>query len=87
MQYKVEIKPSAHKFLKSLPSHDKQKIETKIIELSKNPRNEQVIKLTNVKPDTYRARQGYYRIKFHIHDDILVVEVIDIDHRKDIYKK
>ncbi len=87
MQYKVEIKPVALKFLKTVPQADKQKIESKITALSKNPRNDQVIKLSGKEPAQYRARQGNYRIVFSIHDATLVIEIIEIDHRKDVYKK
>lgn len=87
MQYKIEIKPRAVKFLKTIPASDKQKIESKIQDLSKNPRSDQVIKLSGKDPDQYRARQGNYRIVFSIHDETLVIEIIEIDHRKDVYKK
>lgn len=86
MQYSVELKPKAVKFLKSIPKEDKEKIERRLLELSKNPRNESVIKLAGKDPDQYRARQGDYRILFMIIDHKLVVEVIDIAHRKDAYK-
>ena len=86
MQYKIEIRPRAIKFLKTIPTTDKERIETKIKELSKNPRNESVIKIAGKDPDQYRARQGDYRILFSIIEHKLVVEVIDIAHRKDAYK-
>lgn len=86
MQYSVELKPKAVKFLKSIPKDDKERIEKRLLELSKNPRNESVIKLAGKDPEQYRARQGDYRILFVIIDHTLVVEVIDIAHRKDAYK-
>jgi mRNA interferase RelE/StbE len=87
MPYKIEIRPRALKFLKTIPSSDKERIEKKIEELSNNPRNESVIKLSGKDPEQYRARQGNYRIVFSICDLKLIVEVIEIDHRKDVYKK
>lgn len=87
MTYKIEYRPKAIKFLNSVPKSDKERIENRIKELSKNPRNEQVIKLSGVKPDQYRARQGDYRILFTICDEKLIVEVIDIKIRQDAYKK
>ncbi len=86
MQYRIEIKPKAIKFLKTLPQNDKLKIEYRINELSKNPRNDQVVKLSGKDPDQYRTRQGNYRIVFSIHDEKLIVEVIEIAHRNDAYK-
>lgn len=87
MKYKIEYRPKAIKFLNSVPKSDKERIENRIQELSSNPRNEQVIKLSGVKPDQYRARQGDYRILFTICDEKLIVEVIDIKTRQDAYKK
>lgn len=86
MQYKVELKPKATKFLKTISNDDREKIEKRLIELSKNPRNDQVIKMAG-RVDQYRVRQGDYRILFTICDDKLIVVVIDIKNRKDIYKK
>lgn len=87
MHYQVEFRPKAIKFLNSVPKSDRERIEQRIEELSKNPRNENVIKLSGVKPDQYRARQGNYRILFTICDKKLIVEVIDIKLRQDAYKK
>lgn len=84
--YKITLAKTALKFLKTVPKNDQEKIMQRIKQLSDNPRNEDVIKLTNVKPDTYRARQGNYRIIFHIFDHQLLIDVIEIDHRKDAYK-
>ena len=84
--YKVLISKHASKFLLSLPKKDQEKINEKIKQLSLNPRIEGVIKLTNVNPDTYRIRQGDYRIRFHIIDQELIVSVIEIEHRKNIYR-
>lgn len=84
--YKVRLSKQAIKFMSVIPKKDQERIAERIKELSENPRNEGVIKLTNVKPDTYRARQGDYRIRFHIYDDELIVDVIDINTRKNSYK-
>lgn len=84
--YKVRMSKQASKFLLSFPKKDQEKINDRIRQLSINPRNEGVIKLVNVDPDTYRVRQGDYRIRFHIHDQELIVDVIEIDHRKDVYR-
>lgn len=87
MPYKIEYRPKAVKFLNTVSKEDKDRIQNRISELSVNPRNEQVIKMSGVKPDQYRARQGDYRILFTICDQKLIVEVIDIKNRQDAYKK
>lgn len=86
MIYKILISKQANKFLAGIPKKDQEKITEKIHELATNPSGEGVIKLVNVSPDTYRARQGDYRIMFHIHDSELVVDVIDIAHRSAAYR-
>ena len=85
--YKVRISKQASKFILTLNKKDQEKINDRIKQQSISPRNEGVIKLTNVDPDTYRARQGDYRIIFHIIDDELIVDVIDINHRKEAYRR
>lgn len=87
MPYQIELKPKALKFLKTLPKLDNERVLERIRDLSINPRNEHVIKMSGFKQETYRARQGDYRIFFTIHDNKLVVEIIDIKNRQDAYNK
>ncbi len=86
MTYKVELKPQALKYLKNLPAPDKDKIIERLKLISENPRCEGVVKLSGKDPSQYRIRHGDYRIVYSIHDHVLVVEVIEINHRKDVYK-
>ena len=83
--YKIFIKPSAKKELKSLQQNELNKIVEKIKNLSINPRPHGAEKLSD--DDKYRVRQGNYRILYTIEDDKLIVIVIKIGHRRDIYKK
>ena len=82
--YKVLIKPSAVKDLESLPKVDCKRIAGKIRELSKDPRPYGSQKL--VGDDKYRLRQGDYRIVYQIDDGEVVVLVIGIGHRRDVYR-
>lgn len=83
-KYKIEIKKSAIKELNSIPQKDIQKIISKIRSLSSNPRPQGCTKLTN--REDYRIRVGNYRIIYSINDDILIITVIKIGHRKEIYR-
>jgi len=83
--YELKWGDQPRKFLKSLPKDEAVKIIKRVESLRENPRNENVIKMKG-KDNEYRARQGNYRIRFWIVDEALVVIVIDIDHRKDVYK-
>ena len=83
-KYKIEMKKSAVKELNSLPPKDIQKIITRIQSLAVNPKPSGCIKLTN--REDYRIRSGNYRIIYSINNDILVIEVIKIGQRKEIYR-
>ena len=80
--YKVKIKASAAKELKKIPKQDLARITKKISNLSTDPRPIGSEKLSE--QDRYRVRQGNYRIIYSVEDDLLVVFVVKIGHRKDI---
>lgn len=64
----------------------KNRIRYAIEDLQENPRHRGVEKLTtSSKSQEYRIRVGDYRVKFLIHDDILMIFVIKIAHRKNVY--
>ena len=83
-KYKIYIKPTAVKELKKIPKQDVSKIIEKIRSLSSNPRPPGCEKLSS--DEKYRLRQGRYRIVYSIADDKLVVLVIKIGHRKNVYR-
>jgi len=83
--YKILIKPSAKNELVKLPKKDLQKIVVKIQDLSSEPRPIASEKLSG--DDKYRIRQGNYRIVYLIEDEHLIVLVVKIGHRRDIYRK
>ena len=83
--YQIKIKPSASKELERLPRTTIPKIVTAIKELAENPFPQGVKKLTGF-DRTYRIRVGEYRILYSMYDDILVIEIIRIRHRKDAYR-
>ena len=83
-KYKIYIKPTALKELQKIPKRDVSRIIDKIRSLSSNPRPPGCEKLSA--DERYRIRQGRYRILYSIEDDKLVVLVIKIAHRKDVYR-
>lgn len=84
-RYKIKIKSTAKKELSKLPKNDLKKVIRKIRSLSLNPRPSGCEKLSG--EEKYRIRQGNYRIVYSIEDDRLIVVVVKIGHRKDVYKK
>ena len=82
--YKVLIKPSAVKELKKIPKKQLQKITERIQALSTDPRPLGFEKLAA--QNAYRIRQGTYRIIYTIIDDQLIILIIKVGHRRDIYR-
>lgn len=83
--YRVYLKESAVKELTALPRKDRERILFRIQALSKGPRTSGCEKLAGY-DDRYRIRQGRYRILYSIEDRDLVVWVVKVGHRKDVYR-
>lgn len=82
--YRIEIKRSAAKELRKIKSQtDRQRIIERIASLADNPRPSGCQKLLG--HEAYRIRQGVYRILYTIEDDVLIVTVIKVGHRRDVY--
>jgi mRNA interferase RelE/StbE len=83
--YKIEWKRSATKELQKLPQQMILKIIAAVENLSSNPYPPGVRKLVSTE-NSYRIRIGDYRLVYNIGEDKLIVEIIRVRHRKDIYK-
>ncbi|MEI6832324.1 MAG: type II toxin-antitoxin system RelE/ParE family toxin [Candidatus Omnitrophota bacterium] len=83
-KYKVEIKKSAVKEIEHLPRKDMKAVLGRIEALSENPRPHDCKKLSG--QEKYRIRCGNYRILYSIEDDILIVLIVKVGHRKDVYR-
>lgn len=83
-KYNITFKESVAKDLRSIPNQDVKRILLRIDTLVENPRGEGCIKLSG--QNLYRVRQGLFRIVYEIVDDRLVVHVIKIAHRSNVYK-
>ena len=82
-KYNITFKKSVAKDLRNIPSKDIQRILSKINDLADNPRGEGCIKLSGL--ERYRVRKGLYRIIYEIQDQKLVVHVVKVGHRSDVY--
>ncbi|MFN3555752.1 MAG: type II toxin-antitoxin system RelE family toxin [Bacteroidales bacterium] len=82
--YKVRIERKAQKNLAKVQEPYYSNIKTAILDLGKNPRPPGFIKLKG--RDAFRIRVASYRIIYEIQDAILLVVVIDLGHRKEVYK-
>ncbi|MFZ2653525.1 MAG: type II toxin-antitoxin system RelE/ParE family toxin [Victivallales bacterium] len=83
-RYRIELKKSVQKDFESIPKKDLQRIILAIESLADNPRPPQSKKLSGL--EQYRLRQGNYRILYSIQDDLLIVFVVAVGHRKEIYR-
>ena len=85
MLYSVEFRPAVLKSLKKLPMRDLQRIKKKLETLAKNLPDPATTKMKGDNP-FHKVRMGDYRIIYEIHDDVLVILVVKIGHRKDVYR-
>ena len=81
--YKVRVERKARKKLSKIPESYYSTIKAAILDLGNNPRPKGYKKLKG--RDAYRIRVADYRIIYEIQDKVLLVDVIDLGHRKDIY--
>lgn len=83
--YRVEIARRAVRSLASLPRQEQQRVRAAIDLLSTEPRPPGSSKLVG-EQRTYRVRVGVYWIVYEIFDDRLLVQVVRVGHRRDVYK-
>lgn len=83
-KYSVKLNAETRKTFSTLAKHDKSQISKRLIQLEDNPYQD-AKKLKN--RELWRIRAGDYRIIYKIDKGVLLVMVIRIGLRKDIYKK
>ena len=85
-KYRVELKPAARRALKKLDRPVQRRIVSAAEGLAENPRPSACEKLTGA-TDLFRIRVGDYRIIYQIQDDVLLILVVKVGHRGDVYKR
>ena len=85
MKYRVEVKRSAAKALKKIPKPDQKRISKAIDNLSENLPNPDATKMKGNNP-FHKIRVGDYRIVYEIQNEVLLILIIKIGHRKDVYR-
>ena len=86
MAYTVLLAPAAERRIKTLDRPLQQRITKRLVKLGDNPRPHGVDKLAG-EDDLYRVREGECRIIYTIQDKELLVLVVKIGHRKEVYRK
>jgi mRNA interferase RelE/StbE len=85
VNYRIEFAKQAAKQFKSLPCQVQQKLKPQIDSLTTDPRPSGVVKLSG-QDNLYRIRVGSYRAIYSIQDNQLLVLVVKVGHRKDVYR-
>ena len=83
--YELVFRKSVATDLRQLPKADVRRIMQRIRSLADDPRPPGCEKLSS--QERYRVRQGNYRIVYEIDDEKLIVLVVRIAHRRDVYRR
>ena len=85
MTYSILLSPSAERQLKAFDPPIQKRLIRRLKTLSENPRPQGVMKLSGG-DDIYRIRERHYRIIYTIQEKELIVLVVKIEDRKDVYR-
>ncbi|PSB46866.1 type II toxin-antitoxin system mRNA interferase toxin, RelE/StbE family [Cyanosarcina cf. burmensis CCALA 770] len=85
MTYQVEFSRQAQKQFDALPRQIQQRLQPQIDTLAEEPRPSGVKKLKGAE-NQYRIRVGSYRIVYEIQDAVLLIILLRIGHRREIYR-
>ena len=83
MTYRVEVAPAALRQIRKLDPPAKRRVQAAIELLADQPRQSGAKKLVGGEGE-WRVRRGDYRIVYESHDDVLLVLVVALGHRRDI---
>ncbi len=83
--YQIEFTKKATKQLNKLPNSTKERIDAAILDLAIEPRPPGVKKMKNSE-NSYRIRVGDYRVIYEIYDGVLLVSIVRVGHRSEIYE-
>ena len=85
MKHSIEFKRSAAKALQKIPRSDRRKIRDRIDSLAESLPDPATTKMKGDNP-FHKVRVGDYRIVYEIKETLLVILVLKIGHRKDVYR-
>ncbi|MGI8392792.1 type II toxin-antitoxin system RelE family toxin [Leucobacter sp. W1038] len=84
MSYRIEVRPAALRALRKIHPDDRKRIQGAIALLAQEPRPPGATSLRG--RDGIRVRVGDYRIIYTVQDEVLLVVVVGLGHRKEIYR-
>jgi len=83
--YTLQFKPLALRQLEKLPREAQKRLAAKIESLRDDPFPAGCKKMAGL-ADTWRIRAGDYRVVYQVHRGVLLVLVLTVGHRKDVYR-
>lgn len=86
MKYRVDVAPAAVRQLRKLSPDARRRVQAAVELLADQPRPNGAKKLVGGEGE-WRVRTGDYRIIYEIRDDLLLVLVVAVGHRGDIYRR
>jgi mRNA interferase RelE/StbE len=86
MVYSIEFRPAVLKSLKQFPKKDLVRIKKRIEDLATDPPAPNITKMKGNNA-FHKIRSGDYRIIYEIQEERLVILLVKIGHRKDVYRK
>lgn len=84
-RYRIELRPAASRSLRKLDPQIKRRVQGAIALLADDPRPPNSKKLKG--RDAWRVRVGDYRVIYTVEDGVLLVVVVSLGHRRDIYDR
>ena len=86
MTFRIELTKSAAKALKAIPKTAQKRIAKEIESLAEGPPEPAKTKMKGDNP-FHRVRVGDYRIIYEIQNEILLILILKIGHRKEVYRR
>ena len=83
--YEIEITRTAEKQLKKLPRQDQERVVASVLGLADEPRPRGSCKLVGY-DDVFRIRVGTYRVLYSVSGRRLVIIILKVGHRRDVYR-
>lgn len=88
MPYRVEVRPAAARELRKLGRQARDRVAKVISLLADNPRPPAAkVLVSDDTPRLWRVRTGDYRVIYQIHDEVLLVLVVAVRHRREAYDR
>jgi len=85
--YQIRITEKILKKIAKPPRKEKERLVQSIDSLAEEPRPKGCKKLKrNRTPSCYRIRSGNYQVVYSIQDEVLLILVVEVGHRKDVYQ-